>query len=285
MTKLHLRVLAVALTGSLVTYSASAMADGIYRGGIKDAPYVSWSGFYAGLGIGTRTTDADVSVLSAKNVTGGVTTNLLPPNCFQLSPCVPGQSFEDTAFRFSPYVGWNVQLGSQWVAGIEGDWGWGKSEDRRAGEVLPGGGFPFYLTGRGDDSFTVKTNWDASLRARLGFLVTPSTLLYATGGVAWLGIEQTSVCGPTDSCTSFGFRPNVINHSDTLTGWTIGGGMETMLWRNWLLRAEYRYADFGSITNTDVHNCCGGGATTVQTAVYDSNFVTHTWTLGLAYKF
>jgi hypothetical protein len=29
-------------------------------------------------------------------------------------------------------------------------------------------------------------------------------------------------------------------------GWTVGGGIEAMLWGNWLGRVEYRFADYGS---------------------------------------
>jgi outer membrane immunogenic protein len=31
-----------------------------------------------------------------------------------------------------------------------------------------------------------------------------------------------------------------------LPGWTVGGGVEWKLAQNWLLRGEYRYADFGT---------------------------------------
>src|ERR1700719_4233318 len=33
----------------------------------------------------------------------------------------------------------------------------------------------------------------------------------------------------------------------TKAGWTAGGGAEAKLWRNWLGRVEYRYADYGTI--------------------------------------
>ena len=48
-----------------------------------------------------------------------------------------------------------------------------------------------------DSSYTVRTGWDASLRGRLGVLVTPGLLLYGTGGAAWIDTEITSSCGPT----------------------------------------------------------------------------------------
>jgi outer membrane immunogenic protein len=147
--------------------------------------------------------------------------------------------------------------------------------------IYPGGGVPFYITGRADDSFELRTRWDASLRARLGYLVTPSFLLYATGGVAWQNVEAISTCGPSFSCQAGGFGPRVISDSNTEAGWTVGGGIETAFGGHWIGRAEYRYADFGTISNTDTRNAPG----VTQVAKYNVDLVTHTVTFGLSYKF
>ena len=95
-------------------------------------------------------------------------------------------------------------------------------------------------------------NWDASVRGRLGYLVTPDTLIYGTGGVAFQNIEAFGQCGSLISSalcftTTGQTAPSPgITQSTTLVGWTIGAGVEAHLWGNWLLRAEYRYADFGA---------------------------------------
>jgi outer membrane immunogenic protein len=72
----------------------------------------------------------------------------------------------------------------------------------------------------------------------------------------------------------------VINESSTVTktGWTVGGGVETMLWCNWIARAQYRYADFGTVSNRlpPAPNAGWHASVKVQT---------HTAVLGLAYKF
>src|SRR6185437_7604937 len=85
------------------------------------------------------------------------------------------------------------------------------------------------------NTFSVETRWDASARARLGYLVMPNVLIYATGGAAWLDVKTTSNCdtGPIGGCQHGGLTPAVISQSKTLTGWTIGGGLEAMLTRNW----------------------------------------------------
>ena len=48
--------------------------------------------------------------------------------------------------------------------------------------------------------------------------------------------------------------PATITNGDTLVGWTIGGGIEAALTRNWLLRGEYRYADYGTQSYTVAGN-------------------------------
>jgi opacity protein-like surface antigen len=99
---------------------------------------------------------------------------------------------------------------------------------------------------------------------------------------------------PPITCTPGNFfsgtlGPASISQSDTRIGWTIGGGAEWMLSPNWLVRAEYRYADFGTANFTDVRTCTGCTPNGFQaTPLVVSNalrVVTHTATVGLAYKF
>jgi outer membrane immunogenic protein len=59
-----------------------------------------------------------------------------------------------------------------------------------------------------------------------------------------------------------------------------------MLWANWMVRFEYRYANFGTISNTDLRTCpTGCGAPFTETVGYDVKLQTHTATFGFAYKF
>jgi len=134
----------------------------------------------------------------------------------------------------------------------------------------------------------VKTNWDASLRGRLGYLATPSLMLYLNGGPAWLRIESTSTCGlsPAGLCFTT-MTPLSITNATTKLGWTIGAGMEARLWGNWFGRAEYSYADYGttSYVNTVVNTPGGGIGPFVYKDSYSLNVQTHTATAGVLYKF
>jgi opacity protein-like surface antigen len=72
--------------------------------------------------------------------------------------------------------------------------------------------------------------------------VHPGWLIYATGGVAFLGIEVEGL--------PLGLPPTRTQESETLTGWTIGGGTELDMGR-FTLFAEYLFADFDTFNFTD----------------------------------
>jgi outer membrane immunogenic protein len=96
------------------------------------------------------------------------------------------------------------------------------------------------------DTSSVKMGWDAGIRARLGYLVTPNLLAYGTGGVAWQDIQTSATCQHSDADPlCFGFPGNpfkTVTNKVTRTGGTIGGGLETRVSGNWLVRGEYRYS-------------------------------------------
>jgi outer membrane immunogenic protein len=74
----------------------------------------SWTGFYVGLGLGFRSTETDATVT---RVTQGAV-DLLALTCTSFVPlggCVTGEPINDTAFRTSPYFGYNWQVDRQWV--------------------------------------------------------------------------------------------------------------------------------------------------------------------------
>jgi hypothetical protein len=139
---------------------------------------------------------------------------------------------------------------------VEGDFGFANKTTTVSGLYYPNtlNGF----NGAAAD-FSVRTNWDASVRARVGYLVTRANLIYLTGGASWLRVNTNSVCSTnqfTGTCRPGIETPSVIAHSNTRLGWTIGGGFESKLWQNWLARAEYRYTDYGaSARPTRVRSC------------------------------
>jgi outer membrane immunogenic protein len=84
-----------------------------------------------------------------------------------------------------------------------------------------------------DNGVESKGGVEGSLRARLGYAVTPEILLYGTAGGAARDVKLEDALGSS---------------SKGMFGWTAGVGTDIMLTDNVFGRVEYRYTDFGSKT-------------------------------------
>jgi len=268
------KYLIAGLAGALASaaLAGSALAADMPVKARQAAP--SWSGFYAGVSIGARWADNDWQ------------SSDIAPN-FGAGAFVPtagtGGAMDAVAARFGGYLGYNVQVSTSWVAGVEADFGW--ANNSKTTNPVPGTtGLFFGAPLVGLPTGTAKETWDGSIRGRLGYLVAPATLLYGTGGLAWQRLELSANCTvvPGNSFC-FGSSHNET-YAATRLGWTIGAGVEHMIGGNWLARIDYRYADFGTLTQTFF----AAGGTGIG---FDDRFTahvtarTHTATVGLAYKF
>ncbi len=113
------------------------------------------------------------------------------------------------------------------VGGVFGGYQWQQENFVYGAEADLG-----YNGTKGDSSgVNSKGGFEGSLRARLGYAVTPEILLYGTGGGA-LKNQKVSVPGDSDS--------------NTMLGWTAGVGTDIKITDNVFGRVEYRYTDFGS---------------------------------------
>ena len=94
-----------------------------------------------------------------------------------------------------------------------------------------------------------------TVRGRLGWLFTPTLLLYGTGGLAYGGVTlntATQVSNTAFYISNWNVSPGFggVNYSNTQVGWTAGGGLEWMFWPNWSAKVEYLYYDLGSVTQS-----------------------------------
>jgi outer membrane immunogenic protein len=195
------------------------------------------------------------------------------------------------------FVGYNWQLGN-YVVGGEGDIAW-KNAQSTSSLYTTTVSSGFLRT----ESFngTIKQSWDSSIRARGGFLITPWTLIYGTGGVAFGEVKgsfgyaaRIDYVSPDFSATS-----GAANWSDTRVGWTVGGGVETaltpgflqLLGPGWKARVEYRYTDFGTYSKSIPLSFSCSGVSGCSTTPVSSNAIVnlhptfHTIRVGLAYNF
>lgn len=144
-----------------------------------------------------------------------------------------------------PYVGLNVGYGFSgrtkekdfdvetdtkgFVGSVFGGYQWQQENFVYGAEAELG-----YNGVKGDDNgINSKAGFEGSLRARLGYAVTPEILLYGTGGLAGRSLKvEDTVLGASDTAT--------------MLGWTAGLGTDIKLTDNVFGRVEYRYTDFGS---------------------------------------
>jgi outer membrane immunogenic protein len=238
----------------------------------------SWTGFYVGGSIGARWADPVWTTTCLAPMAGG---------CFDPARLAVNNpaGFDSTSLRGGVYGGYNWQLAPMWVVGVEGDFAWARNRKTIAG--IPGADQPGFAPG---DTATVKQTWDAGVRGRVGFLIDPKVLLFATGGASWTRLEATAFCGTPFGaaggfCTpGFAFFGTAWTLSKTLTGWTLGGGIEWMLAPQWLVRGEYRYADYGRLSGRFFP---GFNGAVVNGEAIDANvrLRTHTALFGIADRF
>jgi outer membrane immunogenic protein len=205
-------------------------------------PVPTWTGFYIGgnLGSGWDRGSSGISATSTDPTLAPALAAILAAGSYPdlLSPSGKG-------VIGGGQVGYNWQLASQALIGLEADFQ-GSGIKGSADQVMSPGIFDMTTT---DVSKSIE--WFGTVRGRVGYLVAPQWLLYATGGFAY-GQTKTSfsttdltvgcVPGPGGTLCAAG------TSSSMRTGWTAGGGVEAQLTPNWSIKAEYLYVDLGAST-------------------------------------
>lgn len=245
---------ATALT--LIAGSAVAADLPSYKAPPPPPPPPLWTGFYVGLNAGAAWAESNaVNVASAPVWRAG---NIRLASVIGAAAAGTSNTPASSAVGFigGGQIGYNWQFYSRFVAGLEADiQGIANNSSRNAGmsaaPTLSGGNF--WLT-----STQTSRNVDylGTVRGRLGWLFTPTLLLYGTGGLAYGGTNfnaSVAWAGVRNGGGNFA-APGAFfggqSYSDTCVGWTAGGGVEWMFWPNWSAKAEYLYYDLGSVTRT-----------------------------------
>ncbi len=223
----------------------------------------SWSGVYVGPEISQRKLDADWSTTATYFPDGTVIPFLISPD----------ESYSDSTIELGGYVGYNWEINPSWVAGVELNLGLGENEDEA--NRIPG-----LFTGSANFT-TVTAGKNASILGRGGFKITPTMMVYITGGLAFQEFEVESTCNADTVVCNPALGVQTNSESTTLTGFTLGIGYEIQLWSNWIGRLEYSYADYGEYDFTALPAI--NGASFGADATVD--VTTQTASVGMAYKF
>jgi len=168
----------------------------------------AWTGFYLGVNVGGgwAKTESDFTVLGGPPFASAVNS---------LEGAIGGGQ-----------IGYNWQTGLA-MFGVEADFQASGVRGTLNAPCPPGFCAPLGLGA----SFTQKMPWFGTVRARLG-VATDAWLIYVTGGYAYARFDAEATATALGGAAS-------ISTSETRNGWTVGGGIEAALSRNWSAKVEF----------------------------------------------
>ncbi len=238
------------------------------------APTFSWTGFYLGGQIGSFSSKTKMDILS-----NGKT---IPVND-EFLPKLSG-------FMGGLYAGSNVDLGNGLILGVDTDFMWSDKDDTKTGPVyviaknhiayidkmLKDAGIKIgnNIIQEGDKrthSFTFKEKWAGATRVRIGFAA-ERIMPYVAGGIAYTQLQDIASVSITEKDTGKVIASgNLSDEKKTFVGYTLGAGVDLAMTNNIIVRAEYRYSDFGKKKFSNDK--------------YETSHKTNDFRVGVAYKF
>ncbi|HEY4847032.1 MAG TPA: outer membrane beta-barrel protein [Methylocella sp.] len=240
---------ALALTGAaLAADLPSRTPPPVY---LPPPPVFTWTGLYIGLNAGyiwsnSNTVDTATTNLDPGNGLGGETA----ANIASAALATASVPLRNDGFIGGGQIGYNFQFANNFVAGLEADFqGVAANGSTTRFSQAPIAGFP---TNPIDQILSSSRRLDylGTVRGRLGFTITPTLLVYGTGGLAY-GQTRAST-SITQFIENAAALPNAYSSfgsfSNARVGWTAGGGVEWLFLPNWSVKAEYLYYDLGSVT-------------------------------------
>jgi outer membrane immunogenic protein len=256
------RKIVLGAVASFLLGGSALAADLPVKAPVYKAPPIvlyNWTGIYVGGhgGYGWSHTDST-------NVNGN------PPE-----PAGTQTSSDQNGWLGGLQAGFNYEFPSHFLLGVEGDFSWSDlNGDSTESSVVP------RFIGLRTSYMNTKINWMATATGRLGYAVN-NWLFYAKGGAAWAHKEVNST---TVNPAAGNLLLATITGDDTRTGWTVGGGIEWGFWKNWSVKVEYDYLDFGTETESRSATYFNG-ASGLNPLLRDVDWHIHVVKVGLNYRF
>lgn len=206
-------------------------------------PPTRWTGFYLGATTGV-VWGANNNIYYANGPIGPG----FDPGVALLGSGNLGES--NAGFIGGGTAGYNLQLSPRALVGVEADLqgvlggsGASNTVGTRPSYATPGG----VLFGNFAASQTL--DYLGTARLRMGYVLRPSLLVFATGGLAYGGtnlVANTQVLsvGPTGNVATLG--GGSTSSAQTRAGFSVGGGFEWMFLPGLSAKAEYLFYDLGS---------------------------------------
>jgi outer membrane immunogenic protein len=169
-------------------------------------------------------------------------------------------------------IGCDRQVDDRWVLGFEADI---QASGQRASTTFSAFNTGAEgVTGRVDS----KLRWFGTLRGVAGVLVTPTVMLYGTGGLAYGNASVSSTITVSDGGIT---STALLNSSSNLVGYTLGAGVTGAFPNssNWTWKLEYLYVDLGSLSSAGTNPALRGSFD------YSTRITDNILRLGVNYRF
>jgi outer membrane immunogenic protein len=204
----------VAVVAALVSPALAAdMRAPVMKAPVMAQPVASWTGCYLGVGGGYGLFDHATRLTT----TGFVNVAL---------------DQGGRGWFFTGQVGCDYQVGPNWVIGAFGDGDWSRIRGFHTGQDRAVG----LISAEMEQS----SSWAAG--GRIGYLVTPQLLSFASGGWTEARYDQLNYLNGAGALTGLSLPATTFN------GWFIGGGVEYAIGMlpGLFWKTEYRWADYSS---------------------------------------
>ncbi|MBX4335501.1 outer membrane protein [Bartonella raoultii] len=234
----------------------------------------SWTGFYVGGQVGGFSSKIKINGFH-EGKTISVDKDLLP----KLSGFLGGL-----------YAGSNVDLGNGLILGVDTDIVWANKDDTKTAaafaihperleyimKTLKEAGIKVDKDAitpgdKSQSSFTLKEKWAGATRVRIGFAA-DRLMPYIAGGIAYTQLQDIASVSITGKASGKVIASgNLSDETKTFVGYTLGAGVDLAMTNNIIVRAEYRYSDFGKKKYPKYN--------------YETSYRTNDFRVGVAYKF
>lgn len=233
-------------TWTYLSLSLALYGTNTFAGSMGLEQRIDWTGFYIGANAGYA--------WSANNIVNNIGQVVYADPAFFLSPIraaalaavSTNRIFTDTTSSFmgGGQIGYNAQFSDNLVIGIDTD-----LDALRLNRTATHADSLDNLFGTYNANVTVtkKLDYLGLVKGRLGYLISPSLLVYGAGAFAYGGASLKTGYSITNS------QPNLlpfyqeVSKNRILGGWAAGAGGEWLFSPCWSMKLEYLYYDLGTM--------------------------------------
>jgi outer membrane immunogenic protein len=223
------------------------------------APVYTWTGCYIGGNIGWVEVNTRFRSDAVTFPNGGVDT--------LFNGVFDGGNLSRSGFAGGGQIGCDYQFNSNWLIGVRGLVDVASFSGDHISPVLF------------DDTFHTRSRWFGTITARLGYLITPTFLIYAEGG--WGFVQHRF-----DVIDTAGVLVTNVDNGSNANGGDVGVGVEWMFTQNWSLWVEWDHIFLRDKTFTfsmaDSRCVCTAAVSDTIRRDFDKVLVGINWRFGAA---